>query len=92
MNIPVIVPVKIATTTTTIPVTVKTDVLQGVTFDYSVNLIDAESYDGPYRYTPTMEEQTIPINNKRATHDIVIDPIPSNYGLITWNGSVLTVS
>ena len=92
MNIPVIVPVKISTTATTIPVTVKTDVLQDVTFGYSVNFVGAEPYDGPYQYTPTMEEQIVPIYNKRATQDIVIDPIPSNYGLITWNGSVLTVS
>ena len=25
-------------------------------------------------------------------HTVTIDPIPSNYGKITWNGSTLTVS
>ena len=30
--------------------------------------------------------------NKKATADIIINPIPRNYGLVTWNGSVLTVS
>jgi hypothetical protein len=29
---------------------------------------------------------------KVVTRNIVINPIPSNYGLITWNGSTLTVS
>lgn len=30
--------------------------------------------------------------NKTTQQNIVINPIPSNYGLITWNGSVITVS
>lgn len=49
-------------------------------------------YTGAYEYTPTEETQTIEISGKAATQDIIINPIPSNYGLITWNGSVLTVS
>lgn len=49
-------------------------------------------YTGAYSWTPTTNQQTISINGKTATDDIVIDPIPSNYGLITWNGSTLTVS
>ena len=51
-----------------------------------------EFYDGPYDFTPTQEEQTIQINGKTAVGNITINPIPSNYGLITWDGSVLTVS
>lgn len=50
------------------------------------------TYDGPYDFTPTQETQTVLIENKMATDNITINPIPSNYGLITWNGSVLTVS
>lgn len=49
-------------------------------------------YDGDYEYTPTQNTQTIPIENMVARQNIVINPIPSNYGLITWNGSFLTVS
>ena len=49
-------------------------------------------FEGSYEYTPTDATQVIAINGKRATSDIVINPIPSNYGLITWNGSYLTVS
>ena len=49
-------------------------------------------YDGPYSFTPTAEAQTISIKNKTATDDIIINPVPSNYGLITWNGSTLMVS
>lgn len=51
-----------------------------------------EPYEGEYTFTPAAEAQTIAINGKVALHDITIDPIPSNYGLITWNGSYLTVT
>ena len=49
-------------------------------------------FTGAYTYTPTQETQTIPINGLKAIQDITIEPIPSNYGLITWNGSTITVS
>ena len=49
-------------------------------------------FDGEYEYTPTDTEQTIPIIGLTARRNITINPIPSNYGLITWNGAVLTVS
>lgn len=54
--------------------------------------VHVEEYGGPYEFTPTQGTQVIEIANKKATADITINPIPSNYGLITWNGSVLTVS
>lgn len=49
-------------------------------------------YTGSHDFTPTNEAQIIPIDGMRSVGDIVIEPIPSNYGLITWNGSVITVS
>ena len=54
--------------------------------------IDYEHYDGPYEVTPTAETQTLDTEDKVLAQSVVINPIPSNYGLITWNGSVLTVS
>lgn len=51
-----------------------------------------EEYTGDYEFTPTRSTQVIEIANKKATADIIINPIPKNYGLVTWNGSVLTVS
>ena len=54
--------------------------------------VDTPSYAGPYVVTPTRETQILPTINKLATNDITVNPIPSNYGLITWNGTVLTVS
>jgi len=49
-------------------------------------------YSGPYTVTPTQSTQTLSTQNKRTTSNITINPIPSNYGLITWNGSFLKVS
>lgn len=49
-------------------------------------------YDGEYSITPTAEAQTIPIVGKTARQNITVEAIPNNYGLITWNGSRITVS
>lgn len=49
-------------------------------------------YPGPYEVTPTQQTQTLPTTGFIMGHDVVVNPIPQNYGLITWNGSVLTVS
>lgn len=49
-------------------------------------------YTGSYEVTPTQQTQTIPIMGLKAADDITVNPIPSNYGLITWDGSTLTVS
>lgn len=50
------------------------------------------AYEGAYEFTPSDAAQIIPIGGMVATQDITINPIPSNYGLITWNGATLTVS
>lgn len=52
----------------------------------------ANPYEGEYEFTPSAETQVIEIEGKRATQDITINPIPSNYGLITYSGSGITVS
>lgn len=51
-----------------------------------------EIYDGAYEWTPTQSTQTIEIADKKALNNITINPIPSNYGLVTWDGTSLTVS
>lgn len=54
--------------------------------------VGAEPYEGSYTVTPSEETQTLYTNTKRMLNDVVIAPIPTNYGKITWNGSTLTVS
>ena len=53
---------------------------------------EVSPYDGPYNVTPTRETQVLATRGHRMGADVTVDPIPSNYGLITWNGSVLRVS
>lgn len=56
------------------------------------NAILPPSYEGPYEVTPGEEEQTLETNALYMSGDITIKPIPNNYGLITYDGSVITVS
>lgn len=53
---------------------------------------EGEYYTGPVEVTPSPETQTLATTGFIMPSDVVINPIPSNYGLITWNGSTLTVS
>ena len=56
------------------------------------NAILPPSYEGPYEVTPSAEEQTLETDALYMTGDITINPIPNNYGLITYDGSTITVS
>lgn len=49
-------------------------------------------YTGPVEVTPTNQAQTLSTAMKSVLEDITINPIPNNYGLVTWNGSTLTIS
>lgn len=49
-------------------------------------------YEGSYEFTPSSQTQYAPTAYMTCLSDIKINPIPSNYGLITWDGATLTVS
>ena len=67
--------------------------VQSLTATLSLPQAEAvDEYSGPYEFTPGNAPQVVEIANKKATADITIGPIPDNYGLITWDGSTLTVS
>ena len=55
-------------------------------------IVGGEPYEGSYAVTPTNETQTLPTSGKLLTRNLTVNPIPSNYGLITWSGAALTVS
>lgn len=55
------------------------------------DLVGGDPYTGEYVVTPTTEAQTLGTRLKTTVEDVVIKPIPSNYGRILWNGSTLTV-
>lgn len=56
------------------------------------DFVERDPYTGSYTITPSSEAQVLQTNNMRMTDNVTIEPIPSNYGLITWNGSTITVS
>ena len=51
-----------------------------------------EQYHGPYTVTPSPEAQVLETGGLVLTRNLTVNPIPSNYGLITWDGSTITVS
>ena len=51
-----------------------------------------EYYTGDYEVTPGSEAIILETEELKVSENVVINPVPSNYGLITWNGSVLMVS
>ena len=51
-----------------------------------------ETYTGATEVTPSEEEQVLLTNGLYVPSNITVAPIPSNYGRITYNGSVITVS
>ena len=50
------------------------------------------AYEGETHVTPSSSTQILQTEGLMVGENITIDPIPENYGLITWNGSSLTVS
>lgn len=54
--------------------------------------VERPAYEGATEITPSETEQILQTKNFRMTDNITINPIPSNYGLITWDGSTITVS
>ena len=54
--------------------------------------VERPAYEGATEITPSETEQILQTKNFRMTENITVNPIPSNYGLITWDGSTITVS
>lgn len=54
--------------------------------------VEADEYQGIYEVTPTENTQTLSTANKVLKQNVVVKPIPSNYGRITWDGATITVS
>ena len=67
-----------------IPFTLETEI--------KVVKVAGDTYDGDYTITPSSETQVLETKDLVSTDNFTINPIPSNYGLITWNGTTLIVS
>ena len=64
----------------------------GQDFNATMDGILPGDYEGSYEVTPSAEQQTLGTAGRTLSFDVVVNPIPSNYGLITYNGSTITVS
>lgn len=49
-------------------------------------------YSGQYEVTPSESTQVLETAYRKMAANVVVNPIPSNYGRITYNGSTITVS
>ena len=56
------------------------------------DIIYPPTYHGEHTVTPTDHTQILQTSEYYLLENITINPIPNNYGIITWNGSTLTVS
>ena len=54
--------------------------------------VESEPYEGEYQVTPSQSEQVLETADKLLRENVVVAPIPYYYGLITYNGSIITVS
>ena len=63
-----------------------------VSEDLALSIGGERHYSGPTDIVPDGYVHILPTAGRVATENIVIEPIPSNYGLVEWNGSFLRVS
>ena len=57
--------------------------------DEVIQIISGEHYTGPTEVTPNNTTQILPTSGLVVSTDIVVNPIPSNYGLVSYNGFYL---
>ena len=89
----VVVPLSVAESAATIGMSIAEDnVTLQVGLETAIEVVEGQAYEGPYSVTPSQQAQTLATEGYLMTGDVVVNPIPSNYGKITWNGAVLTVS
>ena len=72
-------------------IVVQTDELRPAKLELA-SINEYPDYTGDYTVTPTQSTQTLNTKDKTMTGNVTVNPIPTNYGLVSWNGSVLTVS
>ena len=42
-------------------------------------------YSGPYEIEPAAQEQILKTRDKITTQDIIVKPVPKEYGLVSYN-------
>lgn len=93
MITPITVPMTVSSSVVTVPMEVTASnvpIPMNVSTAYYTSHYD--TYGGAYEFAPGDEQQVVQTSNKVLKDDIIIQPIPSNYGKITYDGVVITVS
>lgn len=87
------VPMQVSAASVSVPVSVTDDGISiSVGIGAAYTMVEGSPYDGPYTVTPGRDAQVLETRGKIMTENVTVEPIPPNYGLVTWNGSVLTIS
>lgn len=73
------------------------DVVKKPAVDFAVDNVRVAAgggapYEGDYEITPSEEAQTLPTANRMLARNIVVAPIPQNYGRITYNGGGIIIT
>lgn len=71
---------------------IRATIARGGSIAASIDKAVEPLYEGAYNVIPSNQRQVLPSAHHSLLSDIIIEPIPSNYGLITYNGSTITVS
>ena len=50
-----------------------------------------DAYSGETTVTPSEDTQTLLTSGLMVANNLTVNPIPSNYGRILWDGSIITV-
>ena len=62
-----------------------------VTLGASYASANVDPYTGTYEVTPNEDTQTLSTRRKYLVEDVIVHPIPSNYGRISVAHNVITV-
>lgn len=73
------------------------DIVKKPAIDFAVDNVrvaagGGKPYEGNYEITPSEELQTLPTANRTLARNIVVAPIPQNYGRITYNGGGIIIT
>lgn len=92
MNIPYKVPLAVSTDGVAVSLGIQEPQSVALGMTVGVYAQIGEHYHGSYEVTPSSEAQVLDTDTLILDGNITINPIPSNYGLISWDGSTITVS
>ena len=86
------IPMTVASSAINVPMTVSVNT-EAITMALGagITVLPAPRYSGEYEVTPSEETQVLATKGTVLQADITVAPVPSGYGRIAWNGSVITV-